>query len=248
MTAIEIQRHHLAMAEANCRAAFMPAWAPQFCEHWRHALDLLDRGPGAAAKTFDWQMKLALFTSHAAQRGLVWSRLAFWHAVVERMRQEMGLAANGEPFPLDLAISKETPIPSLVHRIETLLRRKGLEWDELRQILELRDEFFEIDTRFGQLGPHGIFSALDANQVLDHRVSGIDNIEYAMSNPPSKGRAQVRGAVVKRLAGDLDGDWYCSWEQIVSMRHGRTLDLSDPFKESEDWDDIHAIAGEGYPF
>ena len=248
MTAIEIQRHYLAMAEAHCRDAFMPPWAPRFCEHWRHALDLLDRGPGAAAKTFDWQMKLALFTSHAAQRGLDWSRVAFWNAVVERMRQEMGLAANGEPFPLDLATSTETPIPFLIHRIEALLHRKGFEWNELRQILELRNEFFEIDTRFGQLGPYGIFSMLDANQVLDHRVSGIDNIEYAMRNPPSKGRAKVRGAVVKRLAGDLEGDWYCSWEQILSMRHGRTLDLSDPFTEAEDWHDVAALAGEGHPF
>jgi hypothetical protein len=248
MTAIEIQRHYLVMAEAHCRDAFMPPWAPQFCEHWRHALDLLDRGPGAAAKAFDWQIKLALFTSHAARKGLDWSRLAFWHAVVERMQHELGLAANGEPFPLDLAISAETPIPFLVHRIEALLRRKGLEWDELRQILELRNEFFEIDTRFGQLGPHGIFSMLDADQVLDHRVSGIDNIEYAMRNPPSKGRAMVRGAVVKRLAGDLEGNWYCSWEQILSLRHGRTLDLSDPFTEAEDWHDGAALAGEGHPF
>jgi hypothetical protein len=236
------------MAEAHCRDAFMPPWAPPVCEHWRHALDLLDAGPGTAAKTVDWQMKLALFFSHAAQRGLDWSRLTFWNAVVERMRQEMGLLANGEPFPLDFAISTETPIPFLVRRIETLLSRKGLEWNELRQILKLRNEFFEIDMRFGQLGPRGIFSMLDANQVLDHRVSGIDNIEYAMRNPPSKGRAKVRGAVVKRLAGDLEGNWYCSWDRIVSMMHSRTLDLSDPFTEAEDWHDVSASAGEGNPF
>jgi len=248
MTAIEIQRHYLAMAEAHCRDAFMPPWAPQVCEHWRRALDLLNAGPGVAAKTVDWQMKLALFTSHAARRGLDWSRLAFWNAVVERMRQEMGLPADGEPFPLDFAISTETPIPFLVHRIEALLRRKGLEWNELRRILELRNEFFEIDTRFGQLGPRGIFSMLDANQVLDHRVNGIDNIEYAMRNPPSKGRAKVRGAVVKRLAGDLEGNWYCSWDQILSIRHGRTLDLSDPFLEVENWRDVPVSAGEGRPF
>ncbi len=238
MTAIKIQRHYLAMAEAHCRDGFMPPWAPQVCEQWRHALDLLDAGPGAAAKICDWQMKLALFTSHAARRGLDWSRLAFWNAVVERMRQEMGLPANGEPFPLDVAISTESTIPFLVHRIETLLRRKGFEWNELRQILALRDEFFEIDIRFGQLGSQGIFSMLDAKGVLEHRVSGVDNIEHAIRNPPSKGRARVRGAVVRRLAGDLEGDWYCSWDRIRSSRHRRFLDLSDPFNEAEHWHDL----------
>jgi hypothetical protein len=248
MTAIDIQRHYLAMAEAHCRDAFMPLWAPEVCRQWRRALELVDAGPGAAAKMLDWQMKLALFSSHAARRGLDWSRLTFWNSVIERMRQDMGLAADGRPFPLEVAISPQTPIPRLVYRIDTLLRRKGLEWDELRQILALRDEFFEIDMRFGQLGPHGIFSMLDANGVLDHRVSGIDNIEHAMRNPPNKGRARVRGAVVRRLAGDLEGDWYCCWDRILSTRHGRFLDLSDPFTEAEDWHNIPTSEREEHPF
>ena len=65
-------------------------------------------------------------------------------------------------FPLDLRSLPESTIPSVVRGIEKLLRKKGLEWDELRQILALRAEFFEIDMRFGQLGPRGIFSMMDA--------------------------------------------------------------------------------------
>lgn len=235
MTAIEIQRHYLMMAEAHCRDAFMPLWAPQVCEQWRRALELLDAGTGEAAKVFDWQIKLALFSRHAARRGLDWSRLSFWNVIVEHMRQKMELAANGERFPLDRAISPETTIRSFIRRIETLLCKKRFEWDELRRILTLRDEFFEIDMRFGALGPHGIFSMLDSKEVLNHRVSGVDNIDYAMRNPPGKGRAKVRGAVVKRLAGDLEGDWHCSWDQIQSIRHRKFLDLTDPFNETEDW-------------
>jgi hypothetical protein len=154
------------------------------------------------------------------------------------MRQAMGLAADGGPFPLDLAISPETPIPAVVSRIEKSLRRNGLAWDELRQVLASRAEFFEIDTRFGQLGTRGIFSMLDENGALDHRVSGIDNIGHAMRNPPSKGRAKIRGAVVKRLAGDLEGNWFCCWDHIFSRTHRRALDLSDPFLETEAWRDV----------
>jgi hypothetical protein len=65
----------------------------------------------------------------------------------------MALPPDGEPFPLDRAISPQTPIASVVRPIEALLRRNGFEWDELRKILALRAEFFEIDTRFGELGP-----------------------------------------------------------------------------------------------
>ncbi|MGO8757461.1 MAG: proteasome accessory factor PafA2 family protein [Terracidiphilus sp.] len=246
MTAIEIQRHYLAMAEAHCREAFMPAWAPQVCEQWRRALDLLDAGPGAAAKVLDWQIKLALFSGHAARRGLACSRLAFWNAVVERISQALGLAPNVNRIPLDLLLSPESPIPSVVRGIEKLLRKKGLSWDELRQFLALRAEFYEIDTRFGQLGPRGIFSMMDAGNVLDHRVGGIDNIEHAIRNPPSKGRAAIRGAVVRRLAGDLEGNWYCAWDRILSSRHGRALDLSNPFTETELWHDVPAGRNEEF--
>ena len=191
-------------------------------------------------------MKLALFSHHAARRGLDWSRLPFWNAVIDHMRKAMALPPDGEPFPLDRAISPQTPIASVVRPIEALLRRNGFEWDELRKILALRAEFFEIDTRFGELGPRGIFSMLDQAEVLDHRVGGIDNIEHAMRNPPSKGRAKLRGAVVKRLAGDLQGRWYCCWDQILSRSHGRVLDLSDPFTEVESWRDVPICGNEGF--
>jgi hypothetical protein len=237
MTAVEIQRHYLAKAEAHCRDTFMPLWAPEVCVQWRRVLDLVASGPKASADALDWPMKLALFSTQAARRGFDWSHLAFWNAVIEDMRREMRLPPDGKPFPLELALSPETPIPALVSRIGKLLKKMGLDWDELRRILLTRNEFFEIDTRFGQLGPGGIFSMLDANGVLNHRVGGIDNIEHAIRNPPVKGRARIRGAVVRRLAGDLEGKWSCGWDRIVSKRHGRLLDLSDPFTEKEDWHD-----------
>ena len=130
-----------------------------------------------------------------------------------------------------------TRIPAVVAELEALLRQKGLQWDELRQVLALRAEFLEIDMRFGQLGPRGVFTMLDNAGILDHRVSGIDNIEHAMLNPPSTGRARLRGAVVKRVAGDKEGDWYCDWQRIFSQKHGRLLDLSDPFAQAETWFD-----------
>jgi hypothetical protein len=79
---------------------------------------------------------------------------------------------------------------------------------------------------------------LDAAGILDHRVDGVDNIEHAVLNPPSSGRAQLRGAVIKRVAGDKEGEWYGDWHQVFSRTHGRLLDLSDPFAPAESWHDI----------
>jgi hypothetical protein len=243
-TAIEIQRHYLEMAEAHLFDSFMPPWAPEVCKQWRRSLDLLDRGPAASAGVLDWPTKLALYMSHAERHSLPWHRLTFWNAMLERMRKAMQLPAEGGRFPLDLALGPETPIPDLVKGANALLRRKGLEWDELRHILALRPEFFEIDMRFGQLGPRGLFSMMDEAGALDHRVSGIDNIEHALRNPPATGRARLRGAVVKRVAGDRQGEWCCTWQQIYSQRYGRVLDLSDPFAKEELWHDEPAEENE----
>jgi len=243
-TALEIQRHYLEMAEAHLFDSFMPLWAPEVCKQWRRALDLLERGPAAAAGALDWPTKLALYMSHAERRTLPWHHLTFWNALLERMRKAMQLPAEGGRFPLDFALGTETPIPDLVKGANALLRRKGLEWDELRHILALRPEFFEIDMRFGQLGPRGLFSMMDEAGALDHRVSGIDNIEHALRNPPAAGRARLRGAVVKRVAGDRQGEWCCTWQQIYSQRYGRVLDLSDPFAKEELWHDEPAEENE----
>jgi hypothetical protein len=237
MTAIQIQRHYLNLAELHVGDAFMPLWAPVVCKLWRQVLDLVEAGPAAAAKVLDWPAKLALFVGHASSRGLDWERLAFWNDAVDRMTEAMALPPQGGKFPLEQAIGIETPIPAVVYEIEARMRRKGFQWDELRQILALRAEFLEIDMRFGQLGPRGLFAALDGAGVLDHRVSGVDNIEHAMKNPPNSGRAKLRGAVVKRVAGDREGAWCGDWQRIFSPKYRRSLDLSDPFAQTEVWND-----------
>lgn len=238
MTALDIQEHYLRLAEEHSRDKFMPLWAPDVCTEWRRVLDALSSGLHAAGTMLDWPMKLNLFTSRAVRHGVNWSRLPLWNSIVERMHLAMELPRNGKPFPLEDAISAETPIPEVARRIEDFLHQRGLDWDELRLLLKLRAEFFEIDTRFGQLGPRGIFQMLDEDGILEHHVSGVDNIEHAGRHPPGKSRAKIRGAVVRRLAGYEDGGWVCYWDRIFSQKYGRMLDLSDPFATSEVWSNI----------
>ncbi len=95
----------------------------------------------------------------------------------------------------------------------------------------------ELDTRFGQIYPPGLFDELDRAGVLRHRVEGIGDIERALVVPPDGGRAKVRGAVVARLAGDPAG-WQCTWDRIDDRFLYRGLDLSDPFTQDESWRDL----------
>jgi hypothetical protein len=237
MTAVAIQRHYLEMAESHLGGPFMPAWAPIICGHWRRVLDLLEAGPYAVSKVLDWAIKLSLYSNHASRCGLNWDRLPFWADVLDRMRDALDLSPGDDSFHLNWVLGPRTPVPDVVSNFEGLLRAKGLQWDELRQVLALRPDFLTLDTRFGQLGPQGVFTMLDEAGILTHRVSGVDNIEHARINPPSTGRARLRGLVVKRVAGDRDGDWKCDWRRISSRRYGRICDLSDPFAEAEMWHD-----------
>ena len=96
------------------------------------------------------------------------------------------------------------------------------------------DELCEIDTRFGQLGANGIFSALNRAGVLTHHIPGVDNIEHAMINPPIMGRASLRGQCVKRFASQ-NTRYSCGWSHVVDHERNVVLDLSNPFATEEKW-------------
>lgn len=239
MSALEIQRHYLNLAEDNLGRDFMPPWAPQVCDKWRYALDLLAAGPEAASRAIDWCMKGVLYSHHAAYYGLDLEGSASLSRTMDAFADgpaeasQRGLLRARSLRLLDLEADK-----ALRDRIDGAITPCGYSIEDLRRLLEVRPAFFELDTRFGQLGPEGVFTQLDQSGVLAHRLKGVDNIEHAMESPPASGRATVRGRVIRRLAGDCNGKWLCSWRHIISAAHGRRLDLSDPFTVQELWSDV----------
>jgi hypothetical protein len=98
----------------------------------------------------------------------------------------------------------------------------------------LRLELFEIDTRFGELGPNGIFNTLDRAGVLRHHFTGIDNIPHAVISPPAIGRAKVRGDAIERLHANPNR-FACDWSVIVDGESKVALDLRDPWACNEQW-------------
>src|SRR5262249_22038066 len=114
------------------------------------------------------------------------------------------------------------------------LEGMGLGWSGLRPFLETRNELFEIDMRFGQLGEEGIFAALDAAGVLTHHVDGVEDIRQGVEQPPRGPGATVRCPLVRERSGQ--GHRYCcGWDGVWDGEGRRCVDLRDPFAAAPEW-------------
>ncbi len=242
-SAIEIQRHYLAAAEAHLSYSFMPSWAGALCAEWRRMLDRLEDGVDGVSTVLDWGIKLSLYREHARKRGFQWDELPDWSPLIASIA-----AALGCPDPGSVALhpellpgrgsSTEAPL-----RLAPLLESHKAGWVEFRSFLALRAELFEIDTRFGEVGPSGIFTALDAAGVLDHGLSKIQDVERAVNQPPAGGRAHERGRAILRYCQESDR-YSVGWQHIVDHRLNRVLDLSDPFGRNSTWKSLEGVRKE----
>ena len=211
LSALQIQRHYLEMAEAHRGAPFMPPWADQVCAQWRTMLDRLEAGaPGSVATVLDWAMKLGLFLDRTDRRGLSPEHWQHTYAAMQRK-------PNGEGLP----VSEEAQASSAPASAAPA-------------VLKVHQELCEIDTRFGQLGANGLFASLDRAGVLGHHFDGVDNIEHAMANPPAIGRARLRGQCVQRFKGQ-NQRYSCNWSNVLDREKKLLLDLSEPFISEEKW-------------
>ncbi|MGA7343107.1 MAG: proteasome accessory factor PafA2 family protein, partial [Terracidiphilus sp.] len=238
LSAIEIQRRYLEQAESHLGAGFMPDWAPEVCRQWRAILNDLEDGLGSVEHTLDWAIKLALYANRARALGVRWEELPLLNQVIVQAAAVLGAdKETGTASGLERAFAPGQAIPREIAEFEPVLQLRGLGWQDLRNLRGSRGKFLEIDTRFGQLGPKGIFETLDRAGVLNHRVAGIDNTDQAETEPPPTGRARIRGRVVQRLA-DVESV-QCEWQCIVNYSQRQVLDLSDPFAQEELWSPLH---------
>ena len=237
ITALEVQRHYLGLAQLHQHAGFMPAfWTERLCHEWRLWLDRLEQGPSGVTRCLDWAIKLELFREHATRRGFPWESLPLWNEALRRLHHAAQPLPGAGPSPCPTTVVPGTPIPitSAVGEILATPPGPGLEWARLPALLQLRQELFEIDWRCGELGEHSLFVRLDRAGVLAHRWAGVDNIEHAMAHPPNSGRARLRGEVIRRVAHVRD-HFACDWKAIFDTANCAMLDLADPFVREERW-------------
>jgi hypothetical protein len=230
LRALDIQWHYLGCAESYVDHDVMPPWAAQACRRWRHVLERLEDGPDAVSASLDWAMKRVLFDDHRARRGFSAEAIAQWNPVLAALRD--GLRRGGEEPQLRAGaiLGQDSPLRPEVVRWTPHLRARGLDWDQLESILELRGELCEIDVRFGQIVPEGFFAALECD--LDHRVPGVERMEGARTDPPSHTRAARRGAWVRRLAGRRGCG--ADWDRVLKDGE-RVLVMSHPSGQGARW-------------
>ncbi|NLS93558.1 MAG: proteasome accessory factor PafA2 family protein [Planctomycetaceae bacterium] len=221
-TAIELQRQYLREAERYVDHPVMPSWAPEACRRWGEILNRLEQGPQHVATILDWGIKYAVYQRFLDQHGIEWSTLGWWNQVIDKASEERRLLTRCGGS-------------GLAKTLICAFGRRHAEFEQLEHVLQVRDQLFEIDTRFGELGRQGIFAGMEAAGALEHRVEGVDGIDDAISNPPSSGRACLRGDYVKRLRGT---EAVCDWTGVWDCRRKRFLDLSDPFASRAKWRQI----------
>ncbi|MFQ5669241.1 MAG: proteasome accessory factor PafA2 family protein [Acidobacteriota bacterium] len=234
-TALEIQHHYLAEVEAHLGARFMPDWAPLVCRRWRMILEQLERSPRELSTVLDWAIKRSLYENHLRRRGTSWRKVQFWNRTIRRLRRARQQAQRASIPCMESTVRDAPPAgETLAVTAADLLREGGMDRTAFQSFLRLRAELFEIETRFGQLGPGGVFDRLDQAGVLRHRVSGVEDIPGAMADPPARGRARLRGEQILRLSTRGKGG-EASWSRVCDTEKMRTLDLSHPFEHRKKW-------------
>ncbi len=234
-SALEIQRRYLEQAESCYARGLLPAWAGTICRQWRSMLRLLGEAPASGERTLDWAIKHTLY-AHWAGGQRQWEALAHWTEVLTQLRAALaGTEYKDRTVTVDFVLGATSPVASEVRRLTPFLVDNGLDWSGLGRFLTLRAQLLEADTRFGQLGAGGIFAALDREGRLTHRVLHRAQIQRALSEPPSAGRARLRGEWVRRLQCKAIVRYRCGWTGIWDCARGRQLDLSDPFASEVAW-------------
>jgi proteasome accessory factor A len=235
LSAIEIQYHYLTMAERYLGHSCMPSWSGEACKRWRAMLNRLLDAPGSVETTLDWAIKLAVYRTHVESKGISWEALPRWTRVLTELQQTLDYSDQyAHPLTAEFVLCESNPFGDAIARLTPYLEEAGLRWESLDDVIAVKRELFEIDTRFGQLGGGGLFARLDEAGVLTHHVSRIDNLEAAMTQPPQVGRARVRGNAVKQFAGRR-GHYQCDWQGVFDVTARRVMDLSEPLESAERW-------------
>ena len=229
-TALDIQRQYLSRCERRLGDPIMPGWAELLCADWRATLDRIANDPDDAATSLDWAIKRRIYARRAERLGFPSTTWRAWTTVIDALRRGAGTT----PITARAILGRSSPVRHLVRDLTPYMRDAGLHWSQLDAFLALRQELFEIDTRFGQLGGDGVFERLDARGLLSHQVDGVGDVAAAVDEPPADGRARVRARFVRDHAGDAG--FAVDWHEIVDKRDpARRIDLSDPFASRAAW-------------
>ncbi len=236
--ATDIQRHYLDLAERHLGADFMPVWAEEACNRWREVLAAIDADPDEMDRTLDWSIKHAVFSHYLERNGTDWQTMHLWTRHIKPLYNQL-LATQPRVRRMSVAslLGPSSPVRGQADAMKPLLRRSGLNWDDLGNFLRLRSELFALDTRFAELSDSGIFQAMDDSHALDDSIVDSEEIDVAVNQPPPHGRPRLRGRIIQAIEGDRKRI-HSTWEGLWDHNKGVFLDLDNPFETEERWKDI----------
>lgn len=234
-TALEIQQAYLNSVEQYAEHPVMPPWVDKVCALWRASLAELAEGDPAIEKRYDWAIKRKCFAAFAQRRGFDFETLDRWNNICVTLAGWGQGQAGGSIDPCAAGWQTACRRTAAASRkravLNALAEEKELDYNAIPGLLALRQELFELDWRFGQLGDRGLFAQLDAAGQLEHQLCSKEQIDHARQRPPAKGRARLRGEWVARLQNEPNAR--CSWSAIYAQRG--VLDLRDPLSERATW-------------
>jgi proteasome accessory factor A len=232
VTALEVQRHYVGEVEARLSEPWMPDWAEPECSRWRWVLDALAENPHRLIGHLDWPTKRHLYQAHCERRGMPWETLPRWGLALRELLA--GTRPVGRCDDVDAARPTPRIEPLLERRggertrIATTLEGHGLSMSDLPDFAALRNELFELDIRFGDIGSDSLFAALEREGLIVAGSVGTEAIARAAAEPPPGTRAALRAAWIRHLHPERDA-YACDWTGIRYLPSAGRLDLSDPF-------------------
>jgi len=249
VTAFDVQRHYLGEVESCLSESWMPEWAETECARWRWVLDALSENRQRLIGHLDWPTKRHLYRAHCERRGIPWETLPRWGFALRELLPGIDTVDCSDSF----GMARYTP------HIEHLLKQRGgermrtaitldhhdLSMSDLPRFVALRNELFEIDIRFGDIGPDSLFATLERDGVIAAGAVGTEAVARAMTEPPSGSRAALRASWIRHLHPERVGHT-CDWTGIRHSASDWRLDLSDPFGSGiamPPIPDVHDIRG-----
>jgi hypothetical protein len=227
LTALEIQEAYLAECDQYTQRTSLPSWAYEVLRVWRNTVESLAVDPFRLADRLDIYRKWQVHHQILERANVSWGqfrqaasllaqlRLRFSPAVVQAVLNE-----NSGALPSDASatFAEARKLASGPGRL-----------DQLR--LAIRMQMFEFS--YHELGgvSDQLARASGQGDRLPREVLRPGDLERSMRESPEDGRAAARGRFI--AAHHREGNWGCSWGQLLNLQTGATIDLGDPFQARE---------------
>lgn len=220
VTAIDIQRDYLSEAEQVVTGGNFPDWTREVLQHWAATLDQLEKDPMNLVDRLDTYTKMAIFERQLTRARMTWASLRVALQILEQMRRNI-------PASVVAAVLSEDP--SRLDGEHSALFNQTIKQKDIKRVgaerLRIAMRLQALELNYHELG--GMFDQMAAAGQINPVVITQEEVEHAIHNPPSGGRAEARSQSITKFNGHPS--WYCDWQYTVNVTDQKWIDLRDPF-------------------